>query len=43
MDDSGDAALVTGSTVTVSYNGTTAAVAGDNYAIPPALVTEQTA
>jgi hypothetical protein len=41
VDDSGNAALVTGSTVTVSYNGATASAAGDSYVILPVAVTEQ--
>ena len=44
-DDSGttNGAMGTGFTVTVSYNGTTAAAAGDSYVILPVTVTEQVA
>jgi hypothetical protein len=41
VDDNSSQALVTGQTVTVSYNGTTAAAAGDTYVVLPITVTEQ--
>jgi len=41
VDDVANGPLVTGFTVTVSYNGTTAAAAGDTYVILPVVVTEQ--
>lgn len=40
VDDCGDAPLASGSTVTTSYNGSTAGAAGDTFVMLPALVTE---
>jgi hypothetical protein len=42
VDDPAIGPLVTGNTVTVSYNGTSAAAAGDTYVILPVTVVEQT-
>lgn len=41
VDDCGSGALVTAFTVTVSYNGTTAAAAGDTYIMLPVAIMEQ--
>lgn len=40
IDDLPDAAMVTGRTATVFYNGTSAAASGDSYVILPQTVTE---
>jgi hypothetical protein len=43
VDDPAIGPLVTGNTVTVTYNGASAAAAGDTYVILPVAVTEQSA